>query len=291
METPEKKIEDNKKLKEKDFIDESQGSLGVPIWLFAAIVLGIFGILWMIGNWASQSIGSREQDKPFLQVTNRQMSLFLWQNPEKMRINVRNKTGYLPGFFSVGKANPKPETIDEYVAAPPELLFEYHTWDRLLGAYLVPRTISEEEFREFLQASPEWNATYWPSAPAGYKQLLDRIAKGESVDISHVEEGVLPKQVLQAFFGWKNYYKEGDAINAMRPTVSEIQAFLAKYPHYERSYWRNLYPDYLKIFLNETVDPHSPIPQEQLAPFLRAVYFNTTRLEDSNSEAQTKPSS
>lgn len=268
------KKQGNPKLKEKDFISESQSGWGIPTWLFSAILLGLFGVLWMITSWISQSIGTQTKDKPFLQVTNREMSLFLWQHPEEMRIHMRNKTGYLPGFSSTGNANPKPESIGEYVSAPPALLFQYHTWKRLLGDYLFPRPISSAEFKEFLAASPEWNAANWTGASEGYKHLLESLDKENT---PHLESS-LPKEVQQAFIGWKNYYKEGGEINAERPTVGAMRTFLQKYPHYERACWRNIYPSYLKILLDEKADPQALIPIEQMEGFLRSAYFNDTHL-------------
>jgi len=263
-----------KKLQEKDFIQETKNSSALPPWLFIAIVLGILCAIWAIGNWVATEMAVKVEESPFLHVTNRQMSLFLWQNPEYMRAHANTKTGYLPGFNSGGNVNPKLESIDEYVSAPPELLFRYHTWYRFLETYVMPRNISPLEFKEFLESSPEWLPEHWAKAPDEYKQFVQNFDQVKESNLQELGESVLPKQVRNAFFGWKNYYREGDLINRQKPTVGEMREFISHYPNYARNYWRNLYPEYLKITASESIDPKRIIPEAEFPSFLRVAYFN-----------------
>ena len=89
---------------------------------------------------------------------------------------------------------------------PPETLFLYHTWDRLLGAICFRRPISAEEFAAFLKDAEEWHPKNWADAPAAYAALVES-------DFTDDLQDRLPLQVRQAFVGWRNYFKEGEEIN------------------------------------------------------------------------------
>ncbi len=190
-----------------------------------------------------------QKENPFLQVTNRDFSLFLYQFPEYMRVNVSGKAGYLPGFQYSEKIGIEPGQADDYVSAPPEVLSLYHIWKGLVGDVLIPREIKEGEFRYFLEYSPEW---------AGW-------------DPKSVE-------VQKAFIGWKNYFMEGELINKVSPTYREMGEFLAKYPQYGRNYWQNLLvrgrPDYLKSLFSGVYDPDAKVPENEMAAFLKVAYYN-----------------
>ena len=79
-ETDQRKL---KTLEEKDFIYEAKGNDPLPPWFFIIIVLGIFSIIWLGGNWFLQTMETKVDENPFLQVTNREMSLFLWQKGKR----------------------------------------------------------------------------------------------------------------------------------------------------------------------------------------------------------------
>jgi hypothetical protein len=262
------------KLEEKDFIQEVKGKNPMPVWLFVAIVVAIFSVLWVAGNWYFQKIETKIQESPFLQVTNREMSLFLWQNPEYMRIHSPSKTGYLPGFNSVGSVNPKLEALETYVSVSPEVLFKYHTWNRLLGKYVIPRPINPKEFREFLVSAPEWDPKNWPNAPQEYRQLISELDLMQVPNMQTLTETAFPNSVRNAFLGWKNYYREGDLINQIKPKVKEMKEFIDRYPNFARNYWRNLYPDYQKSLLDASANPEAIISSEEISPFLRVSFYN-----------------
>lgn len=277
---PKRESRGEKILEEKNFIYEEKGKNPIPLWFFIAIVLGIFTILWGAGNWVLQEMKTKVEENPFLQVTNREMSVFLWQNPEFMRIHSSNKTGYLPGFYSIGKVNPKPENINEFVVAPPEVIFGYHTWKRLLSEYVIPRQIPREEFKEFLASSPEWKPENWAKAPEEYKQFVDEFDLVSVPNLQSLPIQTLPKNVRNAYLGWKNYYREGDLINQEKPSVGEMREFLDRYPNYSRHNWRNLYPLYLQTLQDQSTDPETIIPNEELTSFLRAAYYNDKQLKN-----------
>src|SRR6476620_911156 len=145
----------NKELSEKDFIHEEYGRNPFPFWGWIGAVIGFSLIFsWGLSTYTN-TLERQITDSPFLQVTNREMSLFLWQNPQHMRVHVKKKNGYLPAFEYAERIGLNPEYADDYVVAPPELLFLYHTWHRLLGDSYIPRYISGKEFSLFLTAVPE----------------------------------------------------------------------------------------------------------------------------------------
>src|SRR5271154_2343172 len=105
-------IPPNKPLQEKDFIQESYTKNPFPIWLWFFIVITITALLWGGGSWYTKRMNQEIRSSPFLQVTNRQLSLFLWQFPEYMRANARTKNGYLPGFQYQEKISVFPDVAD-----------------------------------------------------------------------------------------------------------------------------------------------------------------------------------
>lgn len=171
------------------------------------------------------------------------------------------------------------DQTENYVEAPPELIFLYHTWDRLIKNEYTPRPIPVEEFKEFLNYTEEWKPQNWPKAPKLYVALIDSLAKGTvSQDLKDMPETTLPLDVKLAFQGWKNYIKEGEDINALTPTYAQLQAFLKSHPHFARNYWRNIVeettPNYLKSFTEGHFDPKDNIPKDEISSFLRVALYN-----------------
>ncbi len=219
-----------------------------------------------------------------MQVTNRQLSLFLWQNPEFMRINSKQKDGYLPGFFHNGKVTMDLSFADQYAEAPPELLFRYHTWHRLVSNEFIPRPIARNDFMEFLRNVPEWQPTYWPAASKSYSAMISQLPSSDVEDLSALGEEELPRIVRLAFQGWKNYFYEGEEINHVKPTANQMKAFLERHPHYARNYWRNIVmdvtPDYLKSLPKS--DSDAVIPAKEMSPFLKAAVYNYLKESEGN---------
>lgn len=249
-------------LEEKDFIHEEYRKNPFHFWKWLGVVIVVTLLIVGAGNFYFSMLSDQYAHSPFLRVTNRQISLFLWQNPQYMRVHVQNKNGYLPAFNYAERIGLNPEYAEDYVIAPPELLFFYHTWKRLIGDLFFPRSIPKEEFRMFLVAVPEWDPRYWKNAPPNYRTLLDS-NEYPANDLSTLDKETVPFEVRQAFIGWKNYFFEGAQINAMQPTADELADFIEKYPQYGHSYWCNIVGNgYLK---------------GELSSFLRVGLFNSAR--------------
>lgn len=274
-------------LSEQNFIQESRPfspQLGaLPLWLWMALGTMAIAIIWGGMGWYQNDRQSFIQSKPFLEVTNRDFSLFLWQFPDFMRSHAKQKTGYLPGFQYVNKETLDLSHADDFVIAPPEYLFIYHTWNRLLANDSIERPISAAEFQEFLEAVEEWQPKHWKQAPAPYAELIDSGRYRTISDLQSLSVDILPKVVRQAFQGWKNYFKEGPAINQITPTFTQVQEFLKAHPNYARNYWRNIQeinekevagPHYLEALNRSVVNPEEKFPTDQLAPFLKVSLFN-----------------
>ncbi|NGX42833.1 MAG: hypothetical protein K940chlam7_01121 [Chlamydiae bacterium] len=278
MSVPEKdrQKKERETLQEKDYIYERKQKDPFPLWLWITILVGIIALLWIGGSRLVQQVEQKVETSPFLRVTNRKMSLFLWQNTEHMRSHTKRKTGYMPGFYSDRRVTPKVETADRFVSAPPEVIFLYQTWERLLSQYVFPRPISTPEFQEFLRDDEQWQPENWSEAPEEYKYLVQELNILEIENLQTLPEETLPKEVRNAFIGWKNYFREGSRINRQVITVEGIRKFLEEYPNYSRNYWRNIYPNYLESLLNKNVDPTTTVPDHELTSFLRAAYYNYT---------------
>ena len=222
-----------------------------------------------MSNWRHQALHAGA----FLQVTNRDFSLFLWQNPSYMRASAKSKMGYLPDFQYMNKITVEPEKADQFVQAPPDVLYTYHVWDALLKKEFTPRKILVDEFRDFLSYAEEWKPTYWPNAPQSYVEFYEK-----TWPILHtvVDPDLIPLDVQRAFVGWKNYFLEGPAINALQPKKSVVQAFLTLHPNYERPLWRNLVdketPNYLKSL--HIGDDEQVLPAGEITAFLRVGIYN-----------------
>ena len=264
-------------LEESAFIHEGYRKNPYPLWLWLALSAVLLALLWGGGSWYAKRGDSDAKDLPFFQVTNRQFSLFLWQNPAFMRRNVSHKEGYLPGFKHLEKVSMNPELADLIVEAPPKILFLYHNWNRLVAHELIAREIPSDEFAKFLLVCEEWQPRYWGKAPISYVNYFEKYIPRKGEDLQLLPLITLPNEVRLAFQGWKNYTLEGEAINRLNPNFEEMRQFLSAYPHYSRPYWKNLVDmsgkSYLKAFLGKYV-PSDTFPKEDLPPFLKVAFYN-----------------
>jgi len=268
-------------LKEKDFIQENPLLRSSPVWIGIFIVSLLIISIMGTYNWYLGRINQQKFKQPFQEVTNREFSVFLWQFPIFLRKNSSVKTGYLPGF-KAKEEGVELNAADENVIAPPDLIFLYHTWNRLFASEYIPRPISPELFEEFLNQNQEWLPSAWRNAPKSYIEMINLEAYKSMPDLQAFNESELPLIVRQSFQGWKNYFKEGVAINALHPTFDDLKEFLDHYPHYGRSYWRNIDviakqpvggKNYLSNFLRADLK-EGLIPQQELSPFLKVALFN-----------------
>lgn len=276
-------------LPERDFVREEKGKNPFPLWLWLFLATAFIAIIWGGHTWFGSYLNHKVEMSPFLQVTNREFSLFLWQNPEYMRINAKDKSGYLSGFQYIGKVNIEPELADKYVVAPPETLFLYHTWRRLVSREFSPRPIPQYEFLEFLSQIEEWDPKNWPAAPEGYVQIISMISSnnlpseiaGTHInpdDLQTLPKSSLPIEVRMAFQGWKNYFKEGELINSLKPDFLLLDGFLTAHSGYARHYWRNIvedkYPRYLLTMSSGDYDRLALVPMQEITPMLKVALFN-----------------
>lgn len=258
---------------------------GMPWWLW--VFLATIAMSLLLGGYERfQSFMTQEENSdPFMNVSNRQFSLFLWQFPEYMKVNASDKSSYLRGFMP-NQENFSSDTSEDCVDASFDLLFLYHTWARLLFSDPIGRPIPPEEFKQFLTQFPEWHPKNWKEAPKPYVQLVSRESYLATRNMQELPDATLPKEVRAAFFGWKNYFVEGTEINAVKFTYAELLAFLEKHPTYQRSYWRNISEvqgkkvaglNYLSSLLKGGFSSESVVPREQLAPFLIVAYYNAKK--------------
>lgn len=265
-------------LQEKDFIQESYKKSPFTFWIYLAVTFAVLVFFWGAGSWYYKTLENKVEGSPFLQVTNRDLSVFLWQFTDKMPQHVKSKIGYLPGFDYQDRIGLKIQDADDFVLAPPELLFLYHTWDRLIRNEFAQRKIGRNEFIEFLDFQPEWQPEYWSKAPLGYKRLVQDLPFSNEKNLEGVSLDVLPLIVRQAFQGWKNYRYEGDFINIVKVKYAVLKQFLEKFPHYARNYWRNIasdsYPKYLETFTKGKYNLDEEVPENEMAPFLKVALFN-----------------
>lgn len=273
-------------LSEEQFINEGYAKNPWPFWGWFLAVLATSLLLWVGFSAYVDTLQEQYAHSPFLQVKNRQMSLFLWQNPSYMRVFAKDKNGYLPGFEYLKKVGLNPEYAEDYVVAPPELFFLYHSWQRQISRETPMRAIPADELYTFLYEVEEWQPRNWKEAPIEYKALVTELPTLGHEDLNLLNDRALPYVVRQAFIGWKNYFLEGEKIAAFRPTQAQVVQFLEKYPHYARNFWCNIvgtqYLQSLNLTLNE---PEALLPDKELAPFLRAALYNAY------SSLEQKPSS
>ncbi len=263
-------------LSEKDFIQKTSDSQKWRLWALLGVVFAIGMLFWGAGTYRLEVLKKQQVGKPFLQVSNRDFSLFLWQNPEYMRVNAALKNDYLIGFRVEDKIRVEPLLANEAIIAPPEVLFRYHVWKRLVQTMAVPRKIGVSEFKDFLAYCEEWQPRCWQEAPVEYRTLIEELDSGGGE--GGVLEERLPSEVCFAFQGWKNYFVEGEQINQQKLTCGRLEAFLKIYPTFARSYWKNVLvetcPDYLKTFQEGILSSEDNLPSHELAAFLRVALFN-----------------
>lgn len=264
-------------LRDDQMIHEGYRQDPGALWAWVFFLATLVALLWGAGSWYAGYIQEQQAIKPFLRVSNRAMSVFLWQHPEFLRANAKAKSGYLPAFQYLERVSVEPALADQTVIAPPELLFQFHTWSRLVGEEWFPRAIPAAQFVAFLDYCEEWQPRYWPNAPQAYQEMVDTLNSKEDLDLQQLPESTLPRVVRIAFQGWKNFRMEGDAINRFTPTYAQVHEFLAKYPYYARNYWQNLYDDQTHQYLKTVADHPANeelLPASDLVPFLRTALFN-----------------
>lgn len=268
-----------KDLSEKDFIAPEPKKMR-DAWVHLFALLGLVALTLVIGTCRFQPRKENLKMTPFLRVTNREMSVFLWQHPQFMRLNQKKKTGYLTGFPSKENACPDPDQADDYVVAPPELLFRYHTWDRLLGKITWDRPIPPTSFEAFLEQCPEWIPQHWPSSSQAYKNWFETGEWRQWSDLQKASYQELPLIIRQAYLGWKNFHEEGEEINQMQWTAEDLRFFQKKHPEYAVHLWKNLFPGPLHYLANlkEKTTQETPIPPQDLPPFLRVALYNDANL-------------
>jgi len=272
-------------LSEKDFIQESRQKPTFPYWVWLFLIAVVAALVLGGGSWYTNRLSELFKISPFLQVTNREISLFLWQNPEYMRINAKQKNGYLPAFKYLDKITIDLAQADQFATAPPDLLFRYHTWKRLLSGEFTSTPIPKKEFLSFLSYAQEWQPPFWVDAPAGYKKLVEGLEENPIQDLATLSQEILPVDVRIAFQGWQNYFADGEAINTFLPTQEQLRQFLASHPNYARNYWRNIVqertPNYLRS-LKPSGNNEGLIPGSELTSFLRVAIFNYLKAQDPN---------
>ena len=247
------------------------------VWIavFATAVL----LLWGYSGFLIDFAKVETENKPFLQVTNRQMSLFLWQFPNLLRQNVASRGEYLTGFELETRVGIKPGYADQRAIAPPEVLFLFHTWDRLIKEEFIERSISKSEFFEFLIQCPEWLPENWKNSSEEYARTISSLDILPQQNLSTLSKVALPMDVRMAFQGWKNFFSEGDFINFYQSTYADLKRFLEKSPHYARNYWINLvkkdYPNYLATFGKD----EEKISSKDIPPFVKVALFNMIQAE------------
>jgi hypothetical protein len=230
-------------------LDRDQNKTPFPVWLYFFLLFLFIIMIWqMVSLSLKKETGPLTKKTAFTDVSNRDISLLLWQTPELR--GGKDGGRYLPGFDHNAQMRLDVSLADLIAEAPLSLFFRYHTFKRLLVEEFVPPVIKDEELQEFLAFAPEWLPVNWKNAPEEYR--LNPNGK------------TAPKEVQMAFQGWKNQFKEAEKIEAFRPTEEEITQFLEAHPNYKRNRFRNIIgPNYLK-------------EGEPLFPFFKQALFNAT---------------
>jgi hypothetical protein len=282
-------------LSEKDFVNNNGYTKNpFPAWLWLFLLTTVIALCWGVGNWYNDKINLLFKQSPFLQVTNRDLSLFLWQNPEYMRINAKEKSNYLPAFKYLDKVTIDVAYADQFAVAPPEVLFRYHTWNRLVSKEFTERPIPLKDFRDFLSYAEEWHPRYWPAAPEEYIQLVDSLPTSQVTDLATLSDKQLPIPVRMAFQGWENYFKEGEAINSVEISQKQMQEFLSSHPNYARNDWQNIVkdevPNYLKSLSDAKEAGEARVPTNEMTSFLKVAVYNylQAKKEKKDSSEQQK---
>jgi hypothetical protein len=258
-----------------------EGKYSSYIWIFLILFLSVILLTWGVGKWQRHLLRENREKYAFFRVTNREFSLFLWQHPEFLQSQVQIKEDYLPHFAVHETARLLPEYADAFVIAPPELLFRYHVWKRLLGDTLAPRPIDAHVLSQFLDLNKEWLPKYWKEAPAEYAAFVQKLPLMGQKNVQDLPYQELPFEVRFAFQGWYNYYHEWSRIQNIHPSIEGMGEFLVQHPRYGRSHWRNILKDALPNYLitfkwggGKWQDQKGTLAHEELSDFLRIGYFN-----------------
>jgi hypothetical protein len=222
---------------EKDFIQNNASKDPYPLFIYFAFMLLLIGGLLFVRSCERSVRQQQQATYPALQVTNRDFQLFLWQHPHFMRLHVKKKSGYLTAFSPIGRGELDPDLAHKWVRAPPELLYRYHRWKRLIDAVIFPRSWSREEWSAFFADNPAWQEE---------------------------KEGI---KLQQAILGWTNYYLEGDTINEFPIRYAEVLGLVAKYPGFSPDQWQDLNPNY-------ELKGVGVVPTGTLPSFVRVAIFN-----------------
>ncbi len=257
-------VDSGPELEEKDFIHEGVKKDPFPLIIWFIVLTALIASAWGLSTWYDKLITREIKQDPFLQVTNREFSLFLWDNPEFMRIHVSDKASYLPAFEYVETLAMKTEMAEDYVVVPPHVLFDYHTWRRLIFNEIPVQKVLKDDFKKFLDYAQEWKPENWKQAPSEYIKTVTTLEK----NTERVLE--VPREVQQAYTGWKNFFIEGEKINAFQPSYALLDRFLIDHPHYSRNYWQNMLPEYLKT----QGKGDNVIPRQELVGFLIKALYN-----------------
>lgn len=259
-------------IKDSELINESYHKRPGTFWAWLFVFMLLMSALIGIRFWLQHEWKKEVESTPFTRVTNREMSIFLWHNPEFMRAHVGQKNGYLPAFQYISKVSVEPLLADEWVAAPPPVLFLYHTWKRQIGEIWIARSIVPQEFEEFLSYAEEWQPEFWKKAPASYVDLIKKLHS-----LSGNIAGELPLEVKLAFQGWKNYMKERSFIQALAVSGGELNRFLERYPSFRRPYWKNIVGE---NYLRHAWGEEEIVPQMEMAGFLKSSLYNNKKREE-----------
>jgi len=246
--------------------------------IFVAVFAVIVLLFWSGGYWLQTAVPSLVSSSPFYKVTNRQISTFIWQFPSLRRQYQSGTAGYLPGFDYTTRTGIAQGQADVQVQAPQKLLYSYHAWSRLVKSEQPKRFIPMLEFYEFLDFNPEWDPVNWKEAPDAYRQLVRRLQfRSINEDEWARQINNIPKDVQVTFMGWKNATLEASFINEQKITVGQMSAFLEKYPHYARNYWKNLvakeFPLYL-LSVWEEKEAAAVLLPEEVTGFLKQAFWN-----------------
>ncbi len=259
-----------KQLNEKDFIQKEPGNI-LPGWVWFFILLLFCGMLLQFFVWFSHGKKTVAQP-PFYQVTNRDMSLFLWQNTEFMRKTTLYDRHYLPAFDSQDGVALQTDLADQLVIGPPELFFRYHTWNRQIKREFTNTPIPVDEFLKFLAYAKEWLPANWANAPEEYQKLIPTLPQRTTTDLSSLAYSELPLDVRIAFQGWQNNFENAAEIEKAQFTNPQVMKFLLSHPHFARNFWRNISPDYLGTLAANK----GTIPDKEIPSFLRQALYNAT---------------
>lgn len=266
---------ESQSLPDTEFINEGYSRNPFPVWLWLFLLTVIILLISGTLTWYQESFVKQKKKVPFLTVTNREFSIFLWENPSFMRGNSSMKLSYLPAFQYQNKISVDPQKAEDYVIAPPEILFYYHVWNRLLGQEYFSRPIPIVEFKEFLNYAEEWHPKFWKGAPANYVSLINELNESNIEDLNTLSIEILPFEVRKAFQGWKNVMKEGQSIGALQPTYDQLNIFLQEHPNFSRHHWKNVVqtdvPDYLKDLDEGSLNS---MPLNKMSYFLRTAFYN-----------------